>query len=109
LSIAGFPHTDADGWYGEFADGVGVFTGVDDSNYRYVAFCHSPADWDRAKHELVEAWKAVRTKIRTGSNFQHQWCRDKLRAAVAPLTVYTIPEQGYETYFSQLYPRAAPG
>jgi len=82
--IDGFPHVDADGWEGSVVDGVGAFTGVDDSRYRYVAFCHSPSDLGRCRDALVYAWKNVREKLRTGEKFQRQWCRDALCNAVAP-------------------------
>jgi len=81
--IDGFPHVDADGWEGNFVDGVGAFTGVDDSRYRYVAHCHRPADLDRCREALVDAWRDVRDKLRTGGNFQRQWCREALCNAVA--------------------------
>lgn len=79
-----FPHVAPHLWRGEFDGGIGAFTAWNERDYRCIAFCHSPADWDHSRDALLAAWKDVRQKLRTGTKFQHQWCRDMLRAAVAP-------------------------
>ncbi|WP_296945604.1 DEAD/DEAH box helicase family protein [uncultured Massilia sp.] len=82
LDVDELPLSQPAGWDGRVVNGVGAFTGVDDSSYRYLAFCHGPADWDRARNDLIQAWAAVHDKMRHGGNFQRQWCRDALCAAV---------------------------
>jgi hypothetical protein len=79
------PHVAPHLWRGDFDRGIGAFTSWNERDYRCIAFCHSPADWDRCRDALLAVWKDVRHKLRTGTNFQHQWCRDALRGAVAPL------------------------
>lgn len=82
VDVGELPLAQPAGWDGNIVNGRGAFTGVDDSSYRYLAFCHGPADWDRARSDLLAAWGEVHGKMRHGGNFQRQWCRDALCAAV---------------------------